>query len=96
MYISSTNIKDRDLAKSEDMFHLAFSTILVDCIYVYHLRRPENVRQIRQEINHDFTANFIIKFDPTIKERVSDYDCVPFEQSIDKACLVMIVESRPN
>ena len=51
----------------------------------------ENSRQIRQETNHDFTANIIINFDLTIKGRVSDYDYVPFEQSIDKACLVRII-----
>ena len=87
MYKSSTNLKDRDLAKSEDMFHLVFSTILVDLIRITPTSAEKNIRQIRQEINRDVNANLIIQ---TIKERVSDYDYVPFEPSIDKTCLVRI------
>ena len=55
--------------------------------YVY----LEISRPIRQEINHDFISKLIIKFDLAIKGRISDYDYVPFEQSIDKACLVKII-----
>ena len=91
MYKSSTNLKDRDLAKSEDMFHLVFSTILVDFIRITPSSTGKNIRHVRQEINHDVTANLIIQFDQIIKERVSNYDYVPFEQSIDNAYLVRIV-----
>ena len=87
MYKSSTNLKDRDLAISEDMFHLVFSTILVDFIRITPTSAGKHIRQIRQEINRDVNANLIIQ---TIKERVSDYDYVPFEPSIDKTCLVRI------
>ena len=89
MYKPGTYINDRSKSIRRHVLPTIFyhsSRAYTYDTYVY----LEISRPIRQEIYQNFPAKLIIKFDLTIKERVSDYDYVPFEQSIVKDCLVRI------